>query len=74
MLTSFLLYELIGALRTLFQRYHPDAFAMQNPHRVLKFGCVLKPEGLEGGFKTENLNIFHSCGITHCGHKGIYNY
>lgn len=35
-------------------------FAMQNPYRLFIFGCLLKPEALEGCFKTEKLDFFHS--------------
>lgn len=27
------------------------SFAMQNPHRIFTFDCVIKPEALEGAFQ-----------------------
>lgn len=35
-------------------------FAMQNPRSLSIFGYVLKPKAVEGRFKTDNLDFFHS--------------
>ena len=63
--TSFLYSEVLGTHRAIFQRYHPGllmADAMQNLRRLSILGCVLKPEAVVGGFKTDNLDIFHISG------------
>ena len=54
MFTSFLHSEVLGTPRAIFKRYHPGllmADAMQNPHRLSNFGCVLKPDAVEGAFQ-----------------------
>ena len=62
MFTSFFHSGVLGIPRVIFQRYHPGllmADAMQNPRRLSILGYVLKPETVEGRFKTDNLDIFH---------------
>lgn len=45
-------------------------FAMENPLRIQIVGCV-KPEVVEGAFRKENLDFFHSSGWMYFGHKNI---
>lgn len=55
---SFLRLELLATPCTNFQCYRPGVFmfvTMQKPHRL-----PFLVEVIEGAFKTENLDVFHS--------------
>lgn len=36
------------------------SFAMQNPHKLFIFSCVLNPDKLEGEFQMRNHRISHT--------------
>lgn len=45
-----------------FHRQHLGVFmsaAIGNPRRLSIYGCVLKPEEVEGRFKTDRLDFFY---------------
>lgn len=45
----------------IFQHYHPGYFhvvCIAKSSSLFIFGCILKPGSIEGGFKTEKLDLF----------------
>lgn len=69
---TFFHLEILRTPPIIFQHYYPShfhLFAIQNKHKALILGCVLKPVAVDGAFENRKSGYY-----TQLRHKYIFNY